>query len=117
VPRLSPRRTAGILRNLSYGSRTTGAVFRPIAKGESLYAAWPTDRRVAEIIKTHAARVGLAPGPGGDSAASASTMAPPLGPESPGNGPAGAPTLGVVAAICTSFFDGAKQSPILVREF
>jgi hypothetical protein len=38
------------------------------------------------------------------------TMAPPLGPESPGNGPAGAPTLGVAAAICTSFFDGAKQN-------
>jgi hypothetical protein len=57
-----------------YGSRTTGAVFRPIAKGESLYAALPTDRSVAEIIKTHAARVGLAPGPGGDSAASASTL-------------------------------------------
>jgi hypothetical protein len=30
------------------------------------------------------------------------TMAPPLGPESPGNGPAGAPTLGVAAAICTA---------------
>jgi site-specific recombinase XerD len=38
-----------------------GPVFRPLAKGGRLLNGRLTDRSVAEIIKTHAARVGLEP--------------------------------------------------------
>ena len=40
---------------------STGAVFRPIGKGERLQDARLTDRSVAKIVKAHAARVGLDP--------------------------------------------------------
>ena len=40
---------------------STGPVFRPIAKGQRLLEARLTDRSVANIIKSHAARVGLDP--------------------------------------------------------
>jgi hypothetical protein len=38
---------------------STGPVFRPIAKGERLQETRLTDRSVAEIVKAHAACVGL----------------------------------------------------------
>jgi site-specific recombinase XerD len=40
---------------------STGPVFRPIAKGERLQEARLTDRSVAKIVKSHAARIGLDP--------------------------------------------------------
>lgn len=40
---------------------STGPVFRPIAKGQRLKEARLTDRSVAKIVKTHAARIGLDP--------------------------------------------------------
>jgi site-specific recombinase XerD len=40
---------------------TNGPVFRPIAKGERLLDSRLTDRSVANIVKTHAARAGLDP--------------------------------------------------------
>jgi site-specific recombinase XerD len=40
---------------------STGAVFRPIAKGQRLLKSRLTDRSVANIVKFHAARIGLDP--------------------------------------------------------
>lgn len=40
---------------------TTGPIFRPIGKGGRLQASRLTDRSVANIVKAHAARVGLDP--------------------------------------------------------
>jgi site-specific recombinase XerD len=40
---------------------TSGPIFRPIAKGERLLDSRLTDRSVANIVKTHAARAGLDP--------------------------------------------------------
>ena len=46
---------------LQIATMTEGPVFRPIAKGERVQAARLTDRSIAAIVKTHAARVGLDP--------------------------------------------------------
>jgi site-specific recombinase XerD len=46
---------------IASASITEGAVFRPLAKGGRVLSARLTDRSVAEIIKSHAARVGLEP--------------------------------------------------------
>jgi integrase len=46
---------------IASASITEGAVFRPLTKGGRVLSARLTDRSVAEIIKSHAARVGLEP--------------------------------------------------------
>ena len=99
---LSPawRATVDGCDNLTHGGRR--ARCKPLPSQRPLGAIRRSRRRQVEKLQAQVR---------------GATMAPPLGPELPGNGPAGAPTLGVAAAICTSFFDGAKQSPMLAREF
>jgi site-specific recombinase XerD len=46
---------------LQIANITEGPVFRPIAKGERIGDARLTDRSIANIVKAHAARVGLDP--------------------------------------------------------
>jgi site-specific recombinase XerD len=47
---------------IASASITAGAVFRPVTKNGRILSTRLTDRSVAKIIKTHAARVGLEPG-------------------------------------------------------
>jgi integrase len=62
IPRGSiARPVVALMTWIASASITEGAVFRPLTKGGRVLSARLTDRSVAEIIKSHAARVGLEP--------------------------------------------------------